>query len=178
MRALRFAEAENMTISCEMLSEDTQASLRRFWELSRENFAIVAREPRPAMFVHPDDSAIQSAFTSPTLRIHLRRGGTVHTPYGADVIFVKRRYEMNRTKVLGLAVIAAVLAVASPVQRAGAVSLINPGAAIAVQDEARQVTTEVRWGHHGWHHHHGWHRGWYHRRHWGWHHHHWHHRHW
>jgi len=96
---------------------------------------------------------------------------------------------MNGTKVLGLAAIAAVLVVASPVQRAGAVSLINPGAATAVQDDTRQLTTEVRWGHHGWHHHHGWHRGWYHRRHWGWHrhrhwgwHHHrhwgWHHRHW
>jgi hypothetical protein len=89
---------------------------------------------------------------------------------------------MNGTKVLGLAAIAAVLAVASPVQRAGAVSLINPGAASAVQDDARQVTTEVRWGHHyGWHR--GWHRGWHHRhwgwrhRHWGWHHRHWH-RHW
>jgi len=71
---------------------------------------------------------------------------------------------MNGTKVLGLAAIAAVLVVASPVQRAGAVSLINPGAATAVQDDARQPTTEVRWGHH-----HGWHRGWHHRRHWGWH---------
>ena len=55
---------------------------------------------------------------------------------------------MNGTKVLGLAAIAAVLVVASPVQRAGAVSLINPGAATAVQDDARQLTTEVRWGHH------------------------------
>ena len=79
---------------------------------------------------------------------------------------------MNGTKVLGLVAVAAVLVVASPVQRAGAVSLINPGAATAVQDDARQVTTEVRWGHHhgwhrGWHRHHGWHRGWrHHHRHW------------
>ena len=77
---------------------------------------------------------------------------------------------MNGIKVLGLAAIAAVLVVASPVQRAGAVSLINPGAASAVQDDTRQLTTEVRWGHHGWH------RGWHHR-HWGWHH-RWHRRHW
>jgi hypothetical protein len=87
---------------------------------------------------------------------------------------------MNGTKVLGLAAIAAVLVVASPARQAGAVSLINPGAATAVQDDTRQLTTEVRWGHHGWHHHYGWHRGWYHRRHWGWHHRHWgwHHRRW
>ena len=73
---------------------------------------------------------------------------------------------MNGMKILGLAAVAAVLVVASPVQRAGAVSLINPGAAAAVQDDTRQPTTEVRWG---WHRHHGWHRGWHHRRHWGWH---------
>lgn len=77
---------------------------------------------------------------------------------------------MNGTKVLGLAAVAAVLVVASPVQRAGAVSLINPGAANAVQDDTRQLTTEVHWGHHGSH------RGWHHR-HWGWHH-RWHRRHW
>ena len=103
---------------------------------------------------------------------------------------------MNGTKVLGLAAIAAVLVMAAPVERAGAVSLINPGAASAVQDDTRQLTTEVRWGHHhgwhrgwghhrhwgwhrGWHHHRhwGWHRGWRHHRHWGWHRHRWH-RHW
>ena len=67
---------------------------------------------------------------------------------------------MNGTKVLGLVAVAAVLVVASPVRQAGAVSLINPGAATAVQDDTRQATTEVRWGHH-----HGWHRGWGHRRH-------------
>ena len=80
---------------------------------------------------------------------------------------------MNGMKVLALAAIAAVLVVAAPAQRAGAVSLINPGAATAVQDDTRQLTTEVRWGHHR---HWGWHRGWRHR-HWGWHHRHWH-RHW
>jgi hypothetical protein len=138
--------------------------------LSREKFALLARELRPEMLIHLDDAAIQSAFTSLTLRILPRRGGTARKPDGAGAISVKRRYEMNGTKILGLAAIAAVLVVASPVQRAGAVSLINPGAATAVQDDTRQLTTEVRWGHHGWHHHHGWHRGWHHR--------HWHHRHW
>jgi hypothetical protein len=79
---------------------------------------------------------------------------------------------MNGTKVLGLAAIAAVLVVAAPARQAGAVSLINPGAVTAVQDDTRLPTTEVRWGHrHG-----GWHRGWRHR-HWGWHR-RWHHRHW
>jgi hypothetical protein len=80
---------------------------------------------------------------------------------------------MNGTKVLGLVAVAAVLVVAAPVRQAGAVSLINPGAASAVQEDTRQATTEVRWGHH-----HGWHRGWGHRRHWGWHRHRWHRRHW
>jgi hypothetical protein len=80
---------------------------------------------------------------------------------------------MNGTKILGFAAIAAVLVVASPARQAGAVSLINPGAVTAVQDDTRLPTTEVRWGHrHG-----GWHRGWHHRRHWGWHR-GWHHRHW
>jgi hypothetical protein len=82
---------------------------------------------------------------------------------------------MTMTKVLGLAATGALLVLAMPAQQANAVSLSNPGAAAAVQDEsqlaARQMTTEVHW------HHHGWHRG-YHR----WHHHHryhhWHHRRW
>jgi hypothetical protein len=78
---------------------------------------------------------------------------------------------MTLTKVLGLAATGALLVLAMPAQHATAMSLINPGAAAAVQDEsqlaARQTTTEVRWHrHHGWHHthHHRWH--------------HWHHRHW
>lgn len=87
---------------------------------------------------------------------------------------------MKRTKVLGLAAVGAFLLLAAPVERAQAVSLINPGAAAAVQEDAK-VTTEARWHHHhgwhrGWHHHHGWHRGWHHRH--GWHRRHWHHRHW
>ena len=72
---------------------------------------------------------------------------------------------MNGTKVLGLAAVGALFVVAAPVERAQAVSLINPGAAGAVQQDSRQVTTEVRWH---WHHHHHWHHRWHwrHHRHW------------
>jgi hypothetical protein len=81
---------------------------------------------------------------------------------------------MTMTKVLGLAATGALLVLAIPAQHANAVSLINPGAAAAVQDDeqlaARQMTTEVHWHHHHHHWHHGYHR---------WHHyHHWHHRRW
>jgi hypothetical protein len=69
---------------------------------------------------------------------------------------------MKGTKVLGLAAVGAMLLLAAPVERAQAVSLINPGAAAAVQQDA-QATTEVRW-HHGWHH--RWHRHYWHHRHW------------
>ena len=80
---------------------------------------------------------------------------------------------MDGTKVLGLAAVGAFLVMSAPVQPAQAASLINPGVAAAVQQDARQeLTTEVRWH---WHHHH-WHR--WHHRHW-WHRHHWrHHRRW
>ena len=76
---------------------------------------------------------------------------------------------MTLTKVLGLAATGGLLVLAMPAQHANAVSLINPGAAAAAQDDAqlaaRQMTTEVHWHHH-WHH--GYHGRW----------HHWHHRHW
>ena len=71
---------------------------------------------------------------------------------------------MQFTKVLGLAAIGAVLTLAAPAERANALSLSNPGAAAAVQEDTRPATTEVHWRHHR---HHRWHR---------WHHHH--HRHW
>jgi hypothetical protein len=78
---------------------------------------------------------------------------------------------MTLTKVLGLAATGALLVLAMPSQHANAVSLINPGAAAAVQDDSqlaeRQMTTEVHWRHHGWHRgyhrYHHWHR-WHHRR--------------
>ena len=67
---------------------------------------------------------------------------------------------MNVTRVLGLAAVGALLVLAAPAERAQALSLSNPGAATAVQEGSKQMTTEVRWGrgHH-------WHR-WHHRRHW------------
>ncbi len=71
-------------------------------------------------------------------------------------------------KVLGLAAVGALLLVAAPVERAQAASLINPGAAATVQQDARQqMTTEVHW-HWRHHHHHRWHwRGrHHHHRHW------------
>jgi hypothetical protein len=69
---------------------------------------------------------------------------------------------MQVTKILGLAAVGALLVLAAPTERAQALSLSNPGAAAAVQQDTKADTTEVRWGRrHG-----GWHRGWHHRRHW------------
>ncbi|HEX7923595.1 MAG TPA: hypothetical protein VF583_21745 [Bradyrhizobium sp.] len=82
---------------------------------------------------------------------------------------------MKVMKVLGLAAVGAVLVLAAPAERASAMSLATPGTAAAVQDNANQTTTQVRWGHGhhgGWGrgHHRGWgrghHRGWGHRGHW------------
>jgi hypothetical protein len=64
---------------------------------------------------------------------------------------------MNVTKVLGLVAVGALLILAAPVQRAQALSLANPGTAVAVQDGSTQNTTAVHW-HHGHHGHGGWHR--------------------
>jgi len=77
---------------------------------------------------------------------------------------------MNGTRALGLAAVGAFLLLAAPAERVRAVSLINPGAAVKVQEDAK-VTTEVHW-----HYHHHWYHRWHHR-HW-WHRRHWHHRHW
>ena len=60
---------------------------------------------------------------------------------------------MQFTKVLGLAAVGALLALAAPAERANALSLSNPGAAAAVQEDARLATTEVHWRHR--HHHRG-----------------------
>ncbi len=75
---------------------------------------------------------------------------------------------MNGAKVLGLAAVGALSVIAVPIERAQALSLINPGAAAAVQQDTKPFTTEVRWHwHHHWHHHHHWHwRSWHHHRHW------------
>lgn len=81
---------------------------------------------------------------------------------------------MNVKKILGFLAIGGLLVLAAPAERAQALSLINPGAATAVQDDSSKLTTEVRWGYH-----HRWHRRhWGYHRHWGWRRHHWHHRHW
>lgn len=77
---------------------------------------------------------------------------------------------MQFTKILGLAAVGAVLVLAAPAERASALSLSNPGAAAAVQEDAKLDTTAVHWRHRH-HHHHRWHR-------WHRHHHHHHHRHW
>jgi hypothetical protein len=62
---------------------------------------------------------------------------------------------MNMNRVLGLAAVGALLVLAAPAERAQALSLSNPGAAAAIQDGSKQMTTtEVRW------------RRWHHRRHW------------
>jgi hypothetical protein len=60
---------------------------------------------------------------------------------------------MNVMKALGLAAIGAMLMLAVPAQ---ALTLANPGAAVAVQDSAKQDTTQVYWRRH-WHHWHHWH---------------------
>ena len=57
---------------------------------------------------------------------------------------------MQVTKVLGLAAVGALLVLAAPTERAQALSLSNPGAAAAVQQDIKADTTEVRWGRHQW----------------------------
>jgi hypothetical protein len=72
---------------------------------------------------------------------------------------------MTVTKLLGVAAVGAMLAMAIPAERAQALSLINPGTAATV-DHASTQTTEVRWRGH-WHHRGHWHpRHRWHRRHW------------
>jgi hypothetical protein len=65
---------------------------------------------------------------------------------------------MNVTRILSYVAVGGLLVLAVPAERAHAVSLIGPGAAAAVvQDGPSELTTEVRWGHRGWHRHHRWH---------------------
>jgi hypothetical protein len=80
---------------------------------------------------------------------------------------------MRVTRLLGLAAVGAFLILAAPTERAQALSLASPGGAAAVQDDAKDITTQVHWRHH---HHHWRHHHWRHHRHWGYHRHH--HRHW
>jgi hypothetical protein len=83
--------------------------------------------------------------------------------------------KMNIRTIFGLAAVAGLLAVAAPVDRAQAVSLINPVTSTSAKHASESIATEVHWRrHHRWHRHRGWHRhhGWHHRRHWH-HRHHW-----
>ena len=72
---------------------------------------------------------------------------------------------MSLTRLLGLAAVGGLLMLAAPAGSALAMSLSNPGAAAAVRDGSKPMTTEVRWGHH-WHHRWHHHRHWRHWRHW------------
>ena len=72
---------------------------------------------------------------------------------------------MNVTKVFGLAALGTLLAVVAPAQGALALSLVNPGAAAAVQESSKEdsIATQVHWRRH---HHHRWHHRHHHHRHW------------
>ena len=70
---------------------------------------------------------------------------------------------MQITKVLSLAAVGALLALVAPTERANALSLSNPGAAAAVQQDVKPEATQVHWRHHRWH---RWHHHRHHHRHW------------
>jgi len=68
---------------------------------------------------------------------------------------------MTVKKVLGFAAVGALLILAAPVEHAQAMSLVNPGAAAAVQQDAsisKAETTQVYWRRRHWHRH--WRRHW------------------
>jgi hypothetical protein len=58
---------------------------------------------------------------------------------------------MNVTKLLGLAAVGAMLILAAPT--AQALSLANPGAAVAVQQDSKVEATQVHWRRGGHRHH-------------------------
>jgi hypothetical protein len=60
---------------------------------------------------------------------------------------------MKVTRLLGLAAVGALLILAAPTERAQALSLANPGGAVAIQQDSKADSTQVRW--HG-----RWHRHW------------------
>jgi hypothetical protein len=127
------------------------------------------REPGRAIRIHLCGAGIHSTFTSLPLSFRCC-AAAIRKQLAArrwDVIGYSRRIHMNVKKILGFLAIGGLLALAAPAERAQALSLLNPGAAAAVQDDSSKLTTEVRWHrHHGWRGHRGWHR------------HHWRHRHW
>jgi hypothetical protein len=59
---------------------------------------------------------------------------------------------MKVTRLLGLAAVGALLILAAPAERAQALSLANPGGAVAIQQDTKAGSTQVRWHRH-WHHH-------------------------
>lgn len=76
---------------------------------------------------------------------------------------------MNAKPILVFLAFAALLLVTAPNERARASSLSSPGAAIAVQNNSNNLTTEVRWhSHYSGHRHFGWHRHYSGHRHFGW----------
>jgi hypothetical protein len=66
---------------------------------------------------------------------------------------------MKVTRLLGLAAVGALLILAAPAERAQALSLANPGGAVAIQQDTKADSTQVGWHRH-WHHHHWHHRHW------------------
>ena len=56
-------------------------------------------------------------------------------------------HSCSSRKFWGSPPLAQLLALAAPAERANALSLSNPGAAAAVQEDARLATTEVHWRH-------------------------------
>jgi hypothetical protein len=60
---------------------------------------------------------------------------------------------MKVTKLLGLAAVGALLVLAAPTERAQALTLANPGAAAAIQQDTKADSTQVGW-HRRWHRHH------------------------
>jgi hypothetical protein len=130
-------------------------------------------EPARAIRIHLCGADIHSTFTSSALIFDLRCGEAAgiccRTTLGCQT---SRRIHVNVKRILGFLAVGGLLILAAPAERAQA-SLLNPGAAAAVQDDSSKLTTEVRWHRHwGWRRHHWRHR------HWGWRRHHWHHRHW
>jgi hypothetical protein len=121
---------------------------------------MLAGKPEPvrAIRIHLRGAVIHTTFTSLTSICDLRRDDTAYaiSTFGAGAISENpRRIHMQVTKVLGLAAVGALLVLAAPTERAQALSLSNPGAATAVQQDAKPATTEVRWWRHR---HHRWHR--------------------
>lgn len=75
---------------------------------------------------------------------------------------------MNAKKIFGLLALAGLLLMAAPAQRAGAVSLLNPAVAAAVQqDGTAGDVTEVRWRHYHYRHYYGYRRHYYRRHYYG-----------